>query len=391
MNTNNPCRVLVFGMEFPPSATGSATYAYRLAAGLSNRGVEVRVLAPEASPGDSAEFDASQPFEVVRLPDAPFVPQRYLIARRWLKRMILQYEPDLLWTTNGMACRVTGLTTIPATTRLISSIRGSDILRRMPGRGIWTRLESVPQWRCYRKSAAIGAASNYLKSVAGAKGIPSDKIFLAPSAVDLRQLETLGDGPPEREYPFLAGKRIILTVARLVAQKRVGLTVRAFAEIAEGFPDSCLVVVGDGPERRVLESLISSMGLEPRIHLLGQVGPMSRTLANLYRGAELFIMLGVEEGLPNVFMEAGAFGLASIGADSGGTPEILQHDETGLLAAEDDVSDAARQLRRLLDDAQLRDGLGSRARARVADRFSLTALSERSYLALEGVLSQSDC
>jgi glycosyltransferase involved in cell wall biosynthesis len=389
MDTKNHRRVLVFGMEFPPSATGSATYAYRLAAGLSDRGVEVKVLAPAASRGDGTAFDETQPFEVIRLPYAPFVPLRYLVARRWLKRIMVQYDPDLLWTTNGMASRVAGLISIPARIRLISSIRGSDILRRMPGKAISMRLESVPQRRCYRKSRAIGAASEYLKSVAVAKGVPAEKIFVAPSAVDLDQLESLGDGPPEREYPFLAGKRIILTVARLVAQKRVDLVVRAFAEIAHGFPDSCLVLVGDGPERAAIENLISSTGLAPRIHLLGRVEPMSISLVNLYRGADLFMMLGVEEGLPNVFIEAGALGLASIGANSGGTPEILQHNETGLLAAEDDVRDAAKQLRRLLENGQLREKLGSGARGRVVDRFSLTALGARSCLALEAALSGS--
>ena len=383
-------RVLVFGMEFPPSATGSATYATRLAAGLSSRGVEVRVLAPETADDDGASFDSSQPFEIVRLPLVDSTPLRYLVARRWLQRTLISFQPDLLWVTNGMACRVAGLLRLPARTALISSIRGSDILRRLPGNGIWTRLESIPQRRCYRESGAIGAASEFLKSVAINKGVDRDKIFVSPSAVDIEHLESVEGSAAEQVYPFLEGKIVILTVARLVAQKRVELTVRAFALIVGEFPQSCLVVVGDGPEHPSIEREIRRLGLDSRIFLLGTVPPIAPTLINLYRRAELFVMLGVEEGMPNVFMEAGAFRLPSIGVDSGGTPEVVRHGETGLLATADDENDVAEKLKRLLVDEVLRQEMGNRARQWVGEQFSLDVLSLKSSEMLKQVLKRRD-
>lgn len=383
-------RVLVFGMEFPPSATGSATYAARLAAGLSSRGVEVRVLAPETADEDGASFDSFQPFEIVRLPYLGFPLRRYLVARRWLQRTLISFKPDLLWVTNGMACRVAGLLRLPERTALISSIRGSDLLRRLPGSGIWTRLESIPQRRCYRESRAIGAASEFLKSVAIKKGVGREKIFVSPSAVDMEHLESVAGGAAEQEYPVLEGKMVILTVARLVAQKRVELTVRAFARIVGEFPQSCLVVVGDGPGRRPIEREIRRLGLDSRIYLLGTVPPISSTLLNLYRGADLFVMLGVEEGMPNVFMEAGAFRLPSLGVDSGGTPEVVRHGETGLLATADDEHDVAEKLKRLLADEPLRREMGNRAHQWIGKQFSLDVLSQRSFEILEQVLKRGD-
>ena len=289
-------KVLVFGMEFPPSATGSAAYGARLAAGLSNCGVDVRVLAPETVDDDGATFDSSQPFEVVRLPYLDFPPRRYLVARRWLQRAMAGFQPDLLWVTNGMAWRVAGLLRLPERTALISSIRGSDIMRRLPGSGIWTRLESIPQRRCYRESRAIGAASEFLKSVAAKKGVDREKIFVSPSAVDIEHLESVA-GSAAQEYPFLEGKMVILAVARLVAQKRIDLTVRAFARIVSEFPQSCLALVGDGPERRSIERVIRQLGIDSHVHLLGTVQPMSPTLLNLYRKADIFVMLGIEDEL----------------------------------------------------------------------------------------------
>ena len=382
-------KVLVFSMEFPPSATGSAAYGARLAAGLSGCGVDVRVLAPETADDDGASFDASQPFEIVRLPYLDFPPRRYLVARRWLLRTLIGFQPDLLWVTNGMACRVAGLLRLPERTALISSIRGSDILRRLPGSGIWTRLESIPQRRCYRESRAIGAASEFLKSVAAKKGVDREKVFVSPSAVDIEHLESTAGGAGE-DYPFLEGKRVILTVARLVAQKRIDLTVRAFARIVSDFPQSCLALVGEGPERRSIEREIRRLGLDSHVHLLGAVRPMSPILLNLYRRADIFVMLGVEEGTPNVFMEAGAFRLPSLGVDSGGTPEIVRHGETGLLAVADDEHDVAEKLKRLLADEPLRREMGNRAHQWIGQQFSLDVLSQRSFEILEQVLQRGD-
>ena len=377
-------------MEFPPSATGSATYAARLAAGLSSCGVEVRVLAPEIADDDGASFDSSQPFEIVRLPHVDSTPLRYLVARRWLQRALISFQPDLLWVTNGMACRVAGLLRLPARTALISSIRGSDIRSRLPGRGIWKRLESIPQRRCYRESRAIGAASEFLKSVAIKKGVDREKIFVSPSAVDMEHVESVAGSAAEQEYPFLEGRMVVLTVARLVAQKRVELTVRAFARIVGEFPQSCLVVVGAGPEHPSIEREIRRLGLDSHIFLLGMVRSMSPTLINLYRRAELFVMLGVEEGMPNVFMEAGAFRLPSVGVDSGGTPEVVRHGETGLLATADDENDVAEKLRGLLVDEVLRQEMGNRARQWIGEQFSLDVLSLKSFEILKQVLKRRD-
>ncbi len=389
MLTSKPTyRVLIFGMEFPPSATGSAIYAARLATGLARRGVDVQVLAPATGDGNDAVYDENQPFEIIRMPHVRLVPKRYLVARRWLQRAVAGLRPDILWATNGLACRVSGITAIPTNTHLIASIRGSDIVRRLPGRGLWTRIESVPQRWCYLKSKAIAAASGYLRTVAIAKGVDQDKIFISPSAVDLEQLETLSKKPHASGFPDFGNQLVVLTVARLVEQKRVDLVVRAFREIADNFPDSCLVIVGDGPARSMLETQVGASGFGARIQLLGALEPMSAALFNLYRQATIFMMLGVGEGMPNVFMEAGAFGLPCIGANSGGTPEIVRDGETGLLAAKDNVVDAAAKLRHLMVDANLREEFGKRARERIAARFSLANLSDTSYQIVERVVQQ---
>ena len=112
---------------------------------------------------------------------------------------------------------------------------------------------------------------------------------------------------------------------------------------------------------------------------------MSEELYDLYSSARIFLMPSVREGMANVFMEAGAFELPSIGADHSSTPEIIVDGETGVLAVPDDVGDTAARLLDLLADPERCRRMGTRARKRIEERFSAEAVAERSYRVLQAV------
>lgn len=384
-------KVLIFAMAFPPEAVGSGTYAHRLARGFAEKGCQVLVLALQDQQGRCADFDREQPYRTLRIPRMGSVLQRYLEARTWLRRMLAEFRPDSLWTTNGMATRVAGLVReldgvgVP----VVSCMRGSDIVNRLPGKGPGARLESLFQRRCYRHSAAIAAASQYLKGIAVGKGVDGEKIFINPSAFDFGQLDGYQYDPARllARFPALAGRKIVLTVARLVEQKRVHLLVRAVARLVERVPELCFAVVGDGPDQERLGELVEELGIGGQVLLVGQVAPMSVELCDFYSGAHVFAMAGVREGLPNVFMEAGALGLPSVGVADGGTPEIVRDGETGLLAAPDDVEEIADRMGQLLLDGKRAKEMGGRARRWIEEMFSAEVMVERSYRVLQGVVS----
>ncbi len=391
---HEPTRVLLFAMAFPPDAVGSGAFAYRLACGLAAKGYGVRVLAPEDRAGRWVEMDAVQAFQTVRFAARGPVLGRYWKARRWLRREIAGYHPDLVWTTNGMATRVVGFTPeldgwdLP----ILSSIRGSDITTRLPGRGPWARLESVYQRRCYARSTAIAAASEYLRRIAVSRGIDAQSIFINPPAFDFCQLKeyTFDAARLEKVHPALSGKPVLLTVARLVKQKRVAVVLEAVAHLRRRVPETMLVVVGDGPQRAALERRARRMGMADSVLFTGSVTPMSEALYDLYSAARVFVMAGVREGLGNVFVEAGALSTPSVGVDDGGVPEIIQDGRTGLLARPDDPVDLARKLENLLTNAETARRMGEGAHAWVKERFSTAAMLARSQRILQYVLHHSD-
>ncbi len=366
-------RVLLFGTRFPPEAAGTAAYTRGLALGLASQGVEVHVLTM-----GPAVADDGLPFPVRRLRPAAGVLHRYGRCLGALRRELERLRPDCLWTTNGMGTRVAGLLShLPCP--LITSARGSDLRTRLPGRGPWRRLESLALRRAYRRSAGIAAASRGMARLAASRGVEEDRLFVSYPAFDFTW--SAGDAGE------LGASASVLTVARLTRQKRVDVVLRAVAAAAERVPGLSCTVVGDGPERGRLERLCGELGLARRVLFVGALRPRSAPLRAEYGRASVFALTSVEEGLGNVYIEAGAFGLPSLGVDGGGTPEVVVHGRTGWLVPADDPAATAEGLLHLLSDHEARRRMGREARLRVEAEFSVEALGRRSAEVVRAVIA----
>ncbi len=369
-------RVLLFGTRFPPEAAGTAAYARGLGLGLASQGVEVHVLTM-----GPAVADDGLPFPVRRLRPAAGVLHRYGRCLGALRRELERLRPDCLWTTNGMGTRVAGLLShLPCP--LITSARGSDLRTRLPGRGPWRRLESLALRRAYRRSAGVAAASRGMARLAASRGVEEDRLFVSYPAFDFAW--SAGDAGEPRG---LGAPASVLTVARLTRQKRVDVVLRAVAAAAARVPGLSCTVVGDGPERGRLERLCGELGLARRVLFVGALRPRSAPLRAEYGRASVFALTSVEEGLGNAYIEAGAFGLPSIGVDGGGTPEVVVHGRTGWLVPADDPAATAEGLLRLLSDHEARRRMGREARLRVEAEFSVEALGRRSAEVVRAVIA----
>jgi glycosyltransferase involved in cell wall biosynthesis len=373
-------RVLLFGTEFPPSAAGTASYAQALATGLVSAGADVRVLTQATAEMNTAGHQGG---EIRRIPYTSSVLRRYWRCRQALQRELSEFQPHCLWTTNGMGTRVASLVSSTKTDPLppmISCVRGSDVTTRFPGRTPTRWLESLLHRRCYRRSSAIAVVSRALCEVAVSKGLPPQHLFLSPPAFDI----SLSAGDDETTQ---RSSTTILTVARLQRQKRIDVLLRALAKVRVSHQQVRLVIVGDGPQLERLQKLALDLDLQSHVEFAGPIEPRSAELFKRYREAAFFALASVGEGLGNVFIEAGAFGLATIGCDDGGTPDVVQHEKTGLLVPPDDEDAVAEAMDRLLADADLRQRLGAQARMWIADHFSIESLGRTSYQVAQQVVA----
>lgn len=170
---------------------------------------------------------------------------------------------------------------------------------------------------------------------------------------------------------------VILSVGRLVEQKGFDRLLRACARlVATGQRFRC-DIIGEGPLRVPLESLVTSLRLEGTVRFLGMLS--QQDVIDQYATADIFSLLCVpaadddRDGIPNTAIEAMAMELPVISTRFSGLPELIVDGETGILVDTDDVDGAAAALRSLLTDRIRRRRMGIAARRRVVDQFTIDA------------------
>jgi glycosyltransferase involved in cell wall biosynthesis len=194
----------------------------------------------------------------------------------------------------------------------------------------------------------------------------------------------LGTDLPERP---VAQTRVptIVTVGHLVARKRHADVLRALWVLRDRHPEVRYRIIGDGPERAALARLAAELGLADRVELLGQL-PLEQALARARQG-HVFVMPSVDEAFGVAYVEAMAAGMPAVGAaGEPGPAEIRAAGEGMLLVPPADVEALAARLDQLLGDADLRERLGSQARATVRRAFTWEACGRATVAAYEDAL-----
>lgn len=151
---------------------------------------------------------------------------------------------------------------------------------------------------------------------------------------------------------------IIISVGRLTYQKGQDILLRAFAMLADEFPDWRVVLVGDGPERERLNRLSQALGIQERVSFRGI---LSNPLLEVQK-ASVFVMSSRFEGFPNALIEAMACGTAVVSTDCPSGPgEIIRNGVDGILVPNEDGHSLMNAIRTLMLDSALRSRLGEAA------------------------------
>jgi GalNAc-alpha-(1->4)-GalNAc-alpha-(1->3)-diNAcBac-PP-undecaprenol alpha-1,4-N-acetyl-D-galactosaminyltransferase len=170
-----------------------------------------------------------------------------------------------------------------------------------------------------------------------------------------------------------AAKRL-LGVGRLVDGKQFSVLIRVFANLANRHTQWSLRIVGEGPLHPDLQQQIVDLGLESRIELPGAISAIEDQLVE----ADIFALTSKYEGFPMVLLEAMAVGLPCVSFDClSGPREMSMDGQVAVLVPLNDEQALELALERLMLDADLRQTLGSQARASVLERFALDRILEQ--------------
>ena len=379
-------RILTVTHNYPRFVGDPAgAFIARIAEGAAAKGHEVEVVAPHA-----AGAAADERVHGVRLrrfrygPDqlervaytgslhqgalfSPTValafPGFLLACSRAVRLAVRHFRPDLIhahwWVPGGWFARRWG---VP----YVITCHGSDV--RLLERGDLIRKVAAG---VFRRAARVTTVSKFLAGdIARLLPGAAVKLVVTPMPVDVASCvegaRTSKADPPQ-----------ILYAGNLVGSKGVDVLIDAAAELARRGLSYHLKILGEGPIRGELEDQARAVGIESRVTWSPFV-PQSAMPAEY--GASTVTVLpsrGSAEGLGLTLVEALLAGSAIVGTPAGGIPEVVLHEQTGLMAQDGHSIDLANQIQRLIEDPVLRERLTAAGKERVLQLYSPDAAIER--------------
>ncbi len=381
-------KVLIVTNDFPPRRGGIQSFVHSLSARLPPDGVVV--YAPAWA--GAAEFDARQPFPVIRHKGSLMLPLPSVGARACA--LLAEHGCDTVLfgaaaplgllaprLRRAGAVRIVGIThgheagwaALPGARSLLRRI-GDEV-------DVLTYLAEYFRIRLARALSAE-AAGRMLKLAPGV-----DPVVFSPGAGGARIRGELGIAPD---------RPVVVCVSRMVPRKGQDTLIRAWPAVrAAATGDPLLLLVGDGPYRPHLERLAAATKVASSVLF---TGPVSwDDLPAYYAAGNIFAMpcrtrrAGLDvEGLGIVYLEASATGLPVVGGDSGGAPDAVLDGETGYVVSGRSAGLLAERLIELLADPAGAAAMGEKGKAWIDREWTWDLVAERLQKILEGPPSAPD-
>jgi phosphatidylinositol alpha-1,6-mannosyltransferase len=373
-------KTLIVTNDFPPRPGGIQSFVHNLA--VRRPPGSVVVYAP--SWRGAAEFDAAQPFPVVRHSTSLMLPEPTVLRRA--REIVAAEGCDSV--VFGAAAPL-GLLAPPlresGVERFVAFTHGHEagwaqlpvaarLLRRIGDHvDVMTYLGEYTRSRVARALSPAAVA----RMARLAPGV-DDAVFRAGAG---------GDGV--RERLGLAGRPVVVCVSRLVARKGQDCLIRGWPRVLRAVPDAALLLVGGGRYRRTLEKLAARTGVAHAVRITGSV-PWDQLPAH-YDAGDVFAMPcrtrrgGLDvEGLGIVFLEASATGLPVVAGDSGGAPDAVLAGETGLVVDGRSVEAVADAVIGLLRDPSRAAAMGEKGRSWIEREWRWEVQADRLGALLTG-------
>jgi len=379
-------RILTVTHNYPRfSGDPAGAFVARIAQGAAARGHEVEVVAPHA-PG-TARDERAAGLRIRRFRYGPDLFERvaytgnlhgrtllsplaalafpgFLIAyRHAVRSAIRRFSPAVVhahwWMPGGWFASRGGAP-------CLITCHGSDV-RLLERGGLVRRIAG----QTFRGATRVTTVSKFLADDIQ-RMLPGlqERVQVTPMPVDVSG--------------FLEGSRMakldpprMLYAGNLVPSKGVDVLLRAVAELARRGVACELKILGEGAARPDLESLAREIGVASRT-VWSPFVPQARMPSEY--GASTVTVLptrGHAEGLGLTLVEALLAGSAVVGTAAGGIPEVVIHEQTGLIARDGDPADLATQLQRLLTDVPLRERLTREGKEHVLRTYAPEAAIDR--------------
>lgn len=365
--------ILLVSENFPPRTGGSSRWFWEIYRRLPKS--EVRIAAGEHPRQE--EFDRTHDIQVDRMPLTLgnwglFNLPSLLAYRRLVQRLRRIVKAERVAIVHCGRCLPEGLmgawisrsTGIP----FLCFVHGEDIMCATSSRELTWLTRRILNVAAF----VIANSENTARILQEGWGLAEEKIRVLHPGVDTSWFVPAPRDQSVRTELGWGDRPVVLTVGRLQQRKGHDQMIRALQNIRRSVPGVLYAIVGDGEERRTLESLVESEMLQEHVQFLGEVDDHQMRLC--YQQCDLFVLpnrqVGKDiEGFGIVLLEAQACGKPVVAGASGGTAETMKIGETGRIVSCEEPGEMAAVISDLLMSSIDSEKMGQAARQWVVNRF----------------------
>lgn len=353
--------ILIASGIFEPEIGGPASYAKALSGKLAeNFSVSIITYSSVIKFSD----DKKENFRIARIWRGIPKPFRHLLY--FLKTFFWAKRANVVFALNAVSAGLPAL--------LAAKIRGKKFIVRIAGDYAWeivagkgktpflfddfqkskrrgkaSLLHKIQTFVC-RKADAVIVPSSYLNEIVKGWGINESKIKTIYNGAVFKPLVLSRE---EARTKIGIHGNILLSVGRLVPWKGFRMLIKIMPRLLEINQFFRLVIVGDGPDQKILESMVKNLGLERRVYLVGR--KPHEELATYLAASDMFVLNTGYEGFSHQILEAMTAGIPIITTAMGGNKEVIRQGENGFMIKYQDEFNLIEAVKSLWQNPELRE------------------------------------
>ncbi len=241
----------------------------------------------------------------------------------------------------------------------INTIHAGDLalLEKLPFKNIIAKF-------VFNNTNLITVVSNHglkrLKKILGDRNIDLDrKAIVLPMGVDLEEFKINLSGSQLRGKYKISEKRVVLFIGRLSEKKGIKYLLNSFPQILSQFPNTRLIIIGDGPDRNNLEELSLKLGIKSSVSFMGFI--VGEKKIHFLKMADVLVIPSIDtegkdtEGLPVVLLEGLAAGTSIVASNVGGIGDVIKNQINGTLIKQKDSQELEMAVSKLLENSKIRE------------------------------------
>ena len=378
MSTPEPVRVLRLIARL--NMGGPALHVTYLTRGLASRGYQTTLVAGSLARGESSMSFVADELGVKIVPirqlHREVSPLYDALAVLRLVRLIREFRPQILHTHTakaGAVGRIAAVLAGPARPPILVHTFHGHVLRGYFSPASAAVFRALERTLARVTTRLVAVSPEVRDDLVGLGIAPAERFSVIRLGLDLEsRVANAGEesGELRRLFGIPPGAFVVGWVGRMTAIKRVPDVLAAFARLRDRGIDARLCLVGDGPDRELVERRAREVGVTRHTLVLGY----QREIGPYYSLFDVLLLTSGNEGTPAVAIEALAAGTPVVTTDVGGVSDVVADGLDGILVADGDIEAVAAALERLARDPELARRMGAAGARRVADRYRVERL-----------------